>query len=47
MIEKHPVALQLRYLQTMLEVSSGTTSTIIFPAPIDIIKPFLERADQR
>src|SRR5256885_5180164 len=46
-IEKHPVALQLRYLQTMLEVSSGTTSTIIFPAPIDIIKPFLERADQQ
>src|SRR3982751_2529714 len=33
-IEEHPVALQLRYLQTMLEVSSGTTSTIIFPAPI-------------
>src|SRR5947207_314354 len=46
-IEKHPVALQLRYLQTMLEVSSGTTSTIIIPAPIDIIKPFLERADQQ
>jgi regulator of protease activity HflC (stomatin/prohibitin superfamily) len=46
-IEEHPVALQLRYLQTMLEVSSGTTSTIIFPAPIDIIKPFLERAEQQ
>src|SRR5256885_13539240 len=46
-IEDHPIALQLRYLQTLLEVSSGTTSTIIFPAPIDIIKPFLERADQQ
>src|SRR3954468_21351479 len=46
-IEEHPIALQLRYLQTLLEVSSGTTSTIIFPAPIDIIKPFLERADQQ
>jgi hypothetical protein len=46
-IEEHPVALQLRYLQTMLEVSSGTTSTIIFPAPIDIIKPFLERTEQQ
>src|SRR4051794_34666469 len=46
-IEKHPIALQLRYLQTMLEVSSGTTSTIIFPAPIDIIKPFLERTEQQ
>ena len=38
-----PIALQLRYLQTLLEVSSGSTSTIIFPAPVDIIKPFLER----
>jgi regulator of protease activity HflC (stomatin/prohibitin superfamily) len=43
-IEDHPIALQLRYLQTMLEVSSGSTSTIIFPAPVDLIKPFLERA---
>src|SRR6058998_3556457 len=32
-IEEHPIALQLRYLQTLLEISSGTTSTIIFPAP--------------
>src|SRR6201981_2813012 len=45
-IEEHPVALQLRYLQTLLEVSSGTTSPIIFPAPVDIIKPFLERASK-
>jgi hypothetical protein len=45
-IEEHPIALQLRYLQTLLEVSSGTTSTIIFPAPLDIIKPFLERAEK-
>src|SRR5438045_5559071 len=46
-IEEHPIALQLRYLQTPLEVGSGSgTSTIIFPAPIDIIRPFLERADK-
>jgi regulator of protease activity HflC (stomatin/prohibitin superfamily) len=45
-IEEHPIALQLRYLQTLLEVSSGSTSTIIFPAPVDIIKPFLERASK-
>src|SRR5216117_1871652 len=43
-IEEHPVALQLRYLQTLIEVSGSASSTIIFPAPIDIIKPFLERA---
>ena len=45
-IEAHPIALQLRYLQTLLEISSGTTSTIIFPAPIDIIKPFLDAASK-
>jgi regulator of protease activity HflC (stomatin/prohibitin superfamily) len=43
-IEEHPIALQLRYLQTLLELGAGSTSTIIFPAPIDLIKPFLERA---
>jgi len=43
-IEEHPIALQLRYLQTLLELGSGNTSTIIFPAPIDLIKPFLDRA---
>jgi len=45
-IEKHPVALQLRYLQTLLELGGSGTSTIIFPAPIDLIQPFLERADR-
>jgi regulator of protease activity HflC (stomatin/prohibitin superfamily) len=43
-IEEHPMALQLRYLQTLLELGAGNTSTIIFPAPIDLIKPFLDRA---
>jgi regulator of protease activity HflC (stomatin/prohibitin superfamily) len=43
-IEEHPNALQLRYLQTLLELGSGNTSTIIFPAPIDLIRPFLDRA---
>jgi regulator of protease activity HflC (stomatin/prohibitin superfamily) len=46
-IEEHPIALQLRYLQTLLEVSSGSTSTIIFPAPVDIIKPFLDAASKK
>ena len=42
-IEEHPIALQLRYLQTLLEIGGANSSTIIFPAPIDLIKPFLER----
>jgi len=41
-IEDHPVALQLRYLQTLLELGSSQSTTIVFPAPIDLLKPFLE-----
>src|SRR6266550_3661601 len=42
-IEAHPVALQLRYLPTLLELGSSQATTIVFPAPIDLITPFLER----
>src|SRR5215208_4870604 len=41
-IEEHPIALQLRYLQTLLEIGATNSSTIVFPAPIELIKPFLE-----
>jgi regulator of protease activity HflC (stomatin/prohibitin superfamily) len=44
-IEKHPIALQLRYLQTLLELGSSASTTIVFPAPLDLIKPFLEKTD--
>jgi regulator of protease activity HflC (stomatin/prohibitin superfamily) len=46
-IEAHPVALQLRYLQTLLELGSSQSTTIVFPAPIDIITPFLGRGDSK
>ena len=39
-IEDHPTALQLRYLQTMLELGSSQARTIVFPAPIDLIRAF-------
>jgi regulator of protease activity HflC (stomatin/prohibitin superfamily) len=42
-----PIALQLRYLQTLLEVGASNNSTIIFPAPIDLLRPFLERHDEK
>jgi regulator of protease activity HflC (stomatin/prohibitin superfamily) len=42
-IEDHPIALQLRYLQTLLEIGATNSSTIIFPAPVDLIKSFLDR----
>jgi regulator of protease activity HflC (stomatin/prohibitin superfamily) len=44
-LQTHPMALQLRYLQTLLELGSSQSTTIVFPAPIDLIKPFLDRAD--
>ena len=43
-IADHPIALQLRYLQTLLELGSSQSTTIVFPAPIELIKPFLDRA---
>src|SRR4051795_5940727 len=38
-ISKNPATIQLRYLQTLLELGSGQTSTIVFPLPIDLIGP--------
>jgi regulator of protease activity HflC (stomatin/prohibitin superfamily) len=42
-LEHHPVALQLRYLQTLIEISGSASNTIVFPAPVDLIRPFLEK----
>src|SRR3954465_12858163 len=42
-IEEHPIALQLRYLQTLLEIGGSNSSTIMFPIPIDLVRPFLEK----
>jgi regulator of protease activity HflC (stomatin/prohibitin superfamily) len=42
-MSESPIALQLRYLQTLLEIGATNSSTIVFPAPIDLIQPFLER----
>jgi regulator of protease activity HflC (stomatin/prohibitin superfamily) len=41
-ISKHPVAIQLRYLQTLSEVATENNSTTIFPVPIDLFKPFID-----
>jgi len=41
-IGRNPIALQLRYLQTLVEVAAEKNSTTIFPIPIDIIAPFLQ-----
>jgi len=44
-IEKHPTALQLRYLQALVEVASENNSTTLFPIPIDIFKTFMEKKE--
>jgi regulator of protease activity HflC (stomatin/prohibitin superfamily) len=41
-----PASLQLRYLQTVTEIAAENNSTTIFPLPIDLLKPFLSRADE-
>jgi regulator of protease activity HflC (stomatin/prohibitin superfamily) len=46
-IAQEPVALQLRYLQTMNEIASERTNTMIIPFPIDLFEPFIEAARRR
>ena len=46
-IEIHPMALQLRFLQTLTEVASEKNSTTIFPVPIDLISPFIQNASKK
>jgi regulator of protease activity HflC (stomatin/prohibitin superfamily) len=41
-IARSPGALQLRYLQTLVEISAEKNSTVVFPLPIDLVKPFLD-----
>ncbi len=41
-IQAHPMALQLRFLQTLTEVASENNSTIVFPIPIDLFEPFIK-----
>ncbi len=42
-IQRYPEALQLRYLQTLREISSEGTTTTIFPLPIDLLSPFFKK----
>jgi regulator of protease activity HflC (stomatin/prohibitin superfamily) len=42
LLSASPSALQLRYLQTLTEISTENSSTIIFPLPLDLIEPFFD-----
>ena len=46
-ISTNPASLQLRYLQTLLEIGSNQNTTIVFPLPMDMLEPFLGRADDK
>ena len=43
-LSTYPAALQLRFLQTLKEVAAENNSTLVFPVPIDLVKPLLEKA---
>jgi len=42
---KHPMALQLRFLQSLVEIASEKNSTTIFPVPIDLLSPFIKKSE--
>ena len=45
-IHEQPIALQLRYLQTLLEIGATNSTTIVFPAPIDLLRPFVDGGER-
>jgi regulator of protease activity HflC (stomatin/prohibitin superfamily) len=47
LISRNPVTIQLRYLQTLLEIGGEQNSTIVFPLPIDLIGPLLDTVKER
>ena len=46
-ISTNPASLQLRYLQTLLEIGSNQNTTVVFPLPMDVLEPFIGRGDGR
>jgi regulator of protease activity HflC (stomatin/prohibitin superfamily) len=44
---ENPIALQLRFLQTMLEISSERSTTMILPLPLELLRPFINQAENR
>jgi regulator of protease activity HflC (stomatin/prohibitin superfamily) len=44
-ISTNPASLQLRYLQTLLEIGTNQNTTVVFPLPMDVLEPFIGRAE--
>ncbi len=47
MLEAHPLAMQMRFLQTLVEVGSENNTTIVFPIPLDLVRPLIEPGQRR
>jgi regulator of protease activity HflC (stomatin/prohibitin superfamily) len=43
-LSTYPVAVQLRFLQTLTEVAAENNSTVVFPVPIDLVRPLIEKS---
>jgi len=46
-LAQQPLSMQLRYLQTLIDVSSKNTATIVFPLPVDLLAPLINRKDEK
>jgi len=46
LIQDHPVAIQLRFLQTVVEIAAENNSTTVFPVPMDLFKPILDAGER-
>ena len=47
MMQDHPMSLQMRYLQTLVEIATENNSTIVFPLPIDFMKVFMQAVTEK
>ena len=45
-LAQEPIAVQLRFLQTLAEIGTTQNSTVVFPIPVDLISPFVQRAER-
>ena len=46
MIEKHPMAMQMRFLQTLVDVGAENNTTIVFPLPIDLVDAMFSKSKE-
>ncbi len=45
MLEDKPIALQMRYLQTLVDISTENTTTVVFPLPLEVLSAFVKKGN--